>query len=271
MENANILIIGGQGTYQGGEYHSEYPDRNLSLEYMMKVADIARDRCYNFVIPSGGFTQAGTPGLSEAKSFEALWQETQTRPKATILFDEVSLDSAENILYGLMRFREEEPRLQIARIGFLSQWEFKKQRMNATAAALDIGRRFYFFGHATAKKANAGALAETGEMKQFAAMERADDFLLRGSEWEQKRMARYKASKPYAERDAHLREAFPAVFEALDAMKLTTIRELQPLLKVNPSMELAEAAKTIRGGKLDKLREAFRVEVMKGRGVLATV
>src|SRR5262245_51026934 len=103
MQPVSILIIGGQGTYQGGEYHTEFPDRNLSLAYMMEVAEIVRKNRFDYVIPSGGFTQAATPGLSEARSFEAFWHETQTLPQAKILFDEVALDSGENVIFGLQR------------------------------------------------------------------------------------------------------------------------------------------------------------------------
>ena len=40
MDQVDALIVGGQGTFSEGAYFTEFPDRELSLEYVMRVREI---------------------------------------------------------------------------------------------------------------------------------------------------------------------------------------------------------------------------------------
>ncbi len=261
------LIVGGQGTFQEGRFYTEFPDRELSLEYVMRVRDVVAAFHYTHVICSGGYTQKETPTLSEAESFWNIWDETQTRPAAApIVYDKVALDSAENVIFGLMQLRLEHPKLRIGRIGFFSQWQFKITRMNSTAGELGIDKNFFFHGHANADKANAGEKAKAGEFAQVEKMANRRDFLLRGEEWEEKRRNRYRhPSKPFAERDGHLRTNFPRVFKALDCLGKTSVAEL---LGETPEMDAYAAVEIVRQRKIRALQGAFREEVIQPRAAV---
>jgi hypothetical protein len=71
---SDILIVCGQGTYQNGKYYSEYDDQNVYLEHAVTVKRIVKKYNYTHVVCSGGYTKAETPDLSEAKSFENMWE-----------------------------------------------------------------------------------------------------------------------------------------------------------------------------------------------------
>ena len=149
------LIVGGQGTYLDSSFYCEFSDRELSLEYMMEVAAVANRFKYTHIVTSGGFTQASTPTTSEAASFPELWDLFGINLSGhEIVLDEVALDSAENVICGLMAVRihenktHVEPR-RIGRIGFFSQWHFKKRRMTGLARQLGIENSFFFHGYAT--------------------------------------------------------------------------------------------------------------------------
>lgn len=263
MDQVDVLIVGGQGTFSEGEYFSEYPDRELSLEYVMKVGKKVEDFRYNVVICSGGYTQKETPTLSEAESFLNIWTETMTRPVCPVVLDDVALDSAENVIFGLMALRLKEPRARLRRIGFFSQWRFKKPRMTGLAADLGIARRFSFHGHAVADQANAGEAAKVGELRQLETMRTRSDFLLRGKEWAEKRVQRYRhPTIPFVERDVELRKAFPAVFAALDQLERTTVEEI---MNESPVMDAHEAIQIVQQRKLQVLQAAFWSEVIQER------
>jgi len=258
-EEISVLIVGGQGTYRDGHYYTEFPDRDLAIQHCAGTKRIVDENFFTHVVFSGGFTQAQTPELSEAKSFLNMWTETQTKPIASIFYDEVALDSAENVIFGLMALRLAEPKAKIRRIGFYSLWQFKKQRMNSLAKALGIENQFYFYFFALAELANAGRLAQEGEEKQLASMAATGDYLLRGKEWEEKRRNRYKGDDPYDTRDKKLRERFEKVFDALDGLQKTTVSEVRAYAQ---DRDANEVLNEIRKQKLDRFRAVFAQHVL---------
>jgi hypothetical protein len=262
MDTVDALIVGGQGTFREGNYYTEYPDRELSLEYVMRIREIVEHFRYSVVICSGGYTQGETPELSEAESIINIWNETQTTPGCPIVLDKIALDSAENVVFGLMALRLKEPRATLGRIGFFSQWHFKKQRMTSLAAHLGIDKCFFFHGHADAERSNAGEDAKTGEVLQLEQMRSRNDYLLSGKEWEEKRKKRHRhVTIPYSERDAELRNAFPKVFDALDHLTSTSVKEL--LAETNEmDTEVLEALSMVQKRKLHALQVAFKCEVV---------
>ena len=287
------LIIGWQGTYIDSLFYTEFPDRELSLEYMMEVAVIAQRFKYTHIVPSGGFTQAETPEVSEAASFENVWREFEINLGALcVVKDEVALDSAENVICGLMAVRINENETSrhpkaIGRIGFFSQWHFKKRRMTELAKQLGIEKSFYFHGYAHALKAAAGDAAQAGEQRQLDQMIAKDDFLLLGTEWEKKRRERYKKGRNqdcsqrddfdnvYNNRSAisgkDLRTVFRDVYEKLDVLKRTTIEELDQEADGGEGMK-ADAHSIldiVRRKKIIKLQHVFREQVINGNVTVA--
>lgn len=182
-----------------------------------------------------------------------------------VVLDEVALDSAENVILGLMALRLREPQVRIKRIGFYSLWQFKKQRMTKLAKELGVENQFYFSALALAELANAGRLAQEGEEKQLAVMAANHDYLLRGKEWEAKRVGRYNGAAPYRDRDAGLRAAFPAVFAALDGLRSVTLGEVLAQAGADPARDVHEVVGELRRKKLDEFREAFAAEVLNPR------
>jgi hypothetical protein len=250
-------------------YFTEFPDRELSLEYVMKVRDVVERFRYNIVICSGGYTRRETPTLSEADSFLNVWNETQTKPSCPIVLDRVALDSAENVIFGLMALRLKEPAARVRRIGFFSQWHFKKPRMTSLATDLGIDKSFFFHGHADADHANAGDAAKAGEARQLDAMRRDSDFLLLGKDWAKKRAERYQhPTIPFASRDAELRMAFPSVFETLRRIERTTVEELA---MESLDMEARLALEAVRRRKIEALQTSFAHEVLTARTAVPTV
>jgi hypothetical protein len=269
IDQVDVLISGGQGTYKNGGYYSEHPDRELSLGYVMNVPKLVEDFRYDVVIPSGGYTQKETPTLSEAESFLYIWDETMTRPVCPVVLDKIALDSAENVIFGLMAWRLKEPGARLGRIGFYSQWLFKKPRMTYLAADLGISSRFFFHGYADADQANASEAARAGELRQLESMRAQGDFLLRGKEWAEKRAKRYQhPTIAFAERDEKLRKAFPAVFAALDQLALTTVEEIR---SESPVMDAHEAIQIVRQRKLRDLQAAFWSEVIQERQAVSLI
>ena len=287
-EPIHALVVGGQGTYEDGAYYTEHPDRDLSIAH----AGTVRDRCLEFgfthVVCAGGFTQGATPGLSEAKSFEAMWEVTKTPPKVKVSFDDVSLDSAENVIFGLMRLRLDcGPVEPIHRVGYYSQWQFKKRRMTGLAQVLGIAEKFYFYAFADFALANAGRTASEGEENQLRRMRETNDFLLLGKEWERKRFSRYQKSRSlYAGRYKTLQRKFPETFKALKELREITsqpgfddpgpafdhpafLKLLKHAVKSPPKNK--SAVSTILGLVADvrilaegNLRKAFKAEVLGG-------
>ncbi len=263
MDQVDALIVGGQGTFCEGAYFTEFPDRELSLEYVMKVRDVVERFRYNVVICSGGYTRKETPTLSEADSFLNMWNETQTKPSCPVVLDRVALDSAENVICGLMALRLKEPGARVRRIGFYSQWHFKKPRMTSLATDLGIDKSFFFHGHADADHANAGDAAKAGELRQLETMRSQGDFLLLGKDWAEKRLKRHQhPTLSFAERDSELRQAFPAVFCALGRLERTTVEEL---LRENHESDARKMLEAVRQGKIEALQAAFSAEVIRER------
>ena len=281
----HVLVVGGQGTYKNGCYHTEHPDRELSIAHAGTVKERCQQFAFTHVVCAGGYTQKATPGLSEAMSFEAMWRVTGHRPTQHVSFDEVSLDSAENVLFGLMRLRLDVPRVPIERVGYYSQWQFKKPRMTGLASALGFAERFYFYAYADFALANAGRVAGEGEEQQLRKMREADDFLLLGKEWEAKRVQRFQlgpAAYPY--RDKHLRKAFKKTFLALDELRsiasdprfddpgpafdhpgiLTGLKAAlgAPVPGTSALGVMRDLVGKVRKDALDRLRDAFQREVL---------
>ena len=259
------LIVGGQGTYRNGRYYTEFPDRALALDHIAEVANVVETADYNCVVCSGGFTKAQTPNLSEAQSIINYWTEIQRKPKVDLVLDEVALDSAENVVFGLMALRKRFPGRPIKRICFYSLWQFKKPRMTALAKDLGIEEHFYFRAFTDERKANAGPAALAGEQNQFEQMKLDRDYLLRGPAWEEKRRSRYKACKrkKYEKRDEELREIFKEVFQAWDALAVTTVGELKSYISKSPYSPAEKAIEEIRRKKLKHLQKVFLEQVVK--------
>lgn len=152
---ADVLIVCGQGVYADGVYYAEFHDRDVYLEHALAVPTTAETYNYNVVVASGGFTQPRAPWLSEAESFLRMLADLQTpAPPVPIILDEVALDSAENLLLGLMTARLALGGIPIRRVGVLAAWQFKKWRFNRNAEALGIVERTYFHGLAPALRTN---------------------------------------------------------------------------------------------------------------------
>ncbi len=269
------LIVGGQGTYQNGCFYTEYPDRELCLEYIREIGNFAEKWGYTHIICSGGYTQKQTPDLSEAQSIRRFMEESGTIPSSGIKIEEdrIALDSSENIIFSLMELRINEPHKTIQRIGFYSLWQFKKARMNGLAKQLDIQERFYFSAYTDATKANAGDLAKKGEEAQLAEMIATDDFVLRKEPWEkmkqkkkgwdEKRRDRFVGTD-YSTRDVGLRAQYPKTFEALDGLRKDVISEILGLsMRADTAVEVA--IETLRKNKLKALQRAFLHEVLTPR------
>jgi hypothetical protein len=221
MEHRDVLIACGQGTYENGSFHCEFPDRDVYLSHALNVRHVVSEYRYNFVVCSGGFTQAATPHLSEARSFQAIWQDTGTRPdipEGDIIFDEHSLDSAENVYVSLMLARRHlGADLPIRRVGVSAAWKFKKHRFTSLARELGIDDCFYFHGYADARAADAPDAASHGESGQMAEISEKEDFLLLGRKWAEKRRTRYRG-RCVDGRFGELPKAFPGFFSALEAI-----------------------------------------------------
>jgi hypothetical protein len=259
------LIIGGQGAYKDSCFYTEYPDRELCLEYLMEVRNLAERWNFTHIVCSGGKTQAQTPALTEAESIINYWKESETTPKISenkIFMEDKALDSSENVIFGLMKVREGCGTEEMGRIGFYSLWQFKKQRMNGLAKQLGIQERFYFIAYADADKANARDLAEEGEGKNVAEMGRIEDFVLQKPEWESKRRDRFKGSGiEYNNRTLDYRKIFPRTFEALDILSKDTIEEIMELDLARDEL-VEKAIKELRRKKIEELQQMFRKEVI---------
>lgn len=285
------VIIGGQGTYKDSLFFTEFPDRELSIEYMMGVVEIAQRFKYTHLIPSGGFTQSETSDassqdtlVSEASSFENVWKDFGISPGTLhVVKDEVALDSAENIICGLMALRiylnqNNRNNIAIGRIGFFSQWHFKKRRMTELAKQLGIEKSFYFHGYAHASEAAAGDAAKAGEQAQLDRMIAEDDFLLLGQNWEEKRQNRFKTGRTekgekgldfdrkYSERwnvsGKDLKHVFQDVFKKLDALQVTTIEELDKAGRMED--DAYKTLSVLRKKKLKDLQDVFNKQVILG-------
>ena len=135
--------------------------------------------------------------------------------------------------------------------------------MTALAKVLGLEHRFYFYAYANADLANAGTLARAGEEGQFQKMTAQQDFLLLGDEWEQKRRARWhEGDQAYVDRLATLKQAFPATFEAMDAVGAMRANDLLPIIQQEPSMDPVRAVAKLREARIALLQDAFLREVL---------
>lgn len=223
---ANVLIVCGQGTYNNGEYSAEFPDRDVYLDHAIEVKTIAERFAYSHIVCSGGFTQPGMRDISEAQSFQTIWADMNSTPSQPVILDKYSLDSAENLYFGLMVARMKLDVEPIQRIGVFAAWDFKKPRFNMVAQELGIIRQFYFHGFAPASRADAEERALAGETKFLSDVDISKDYLLLLSNADAKRKARYsgKADESdylqrlaeYPKRLNPLRSQFPDVFQRFD-------------------------------------------------------
>jgi len=216
----DVLIICGQGVYLDGKYYSEYPDHNVYLEHAITVKDVFEKFNYTHIVCSGGYTQQAQE-ISEAESFNNMWQDMGSKPDTeNIIFDKYALDSAENIILGLIALRNRLKRdgisLTIRRIGAYSAWQFKKERFNNLAKELGILNQFYFHGFVDATKAQSGDLALKGE-QNFLSNTKDDPFLV-SNDAERKRRNRLKRGD-YDNRFSELIDNFPQLFEKFDEFK----------------------------------------------------
>lgn len=130
-DQADVLIVCGQGVYLNGCYYSEYPDRDVYLGHAIAVRKIINSYNYSHIVCSGGHSQGNRltkniSSLSEAESFLKIWEDTKSWPldRGRPILDSYSLDSAENVILGLICARRELKDVQIRRIGVFSAWQF---------------------------------------------------------------------------------------------------------------------------------------------------
>src|SRR6266480_3078070 len=168
-EAADIIVITGQGVWAHGSFYVEYPDRDVYLEHAANARTIVARYRYSHAVLSGGYTQPSLPNVSEAEGLWSLFQDMDVWPldKERIILDPLALDSAENIVLGLMAARLRLGRIPVRRIGVWASWKFKKPRFNLLARELGIQDRFFFHGCASYEDADAGARARQGEEDQF--------------------------------------------------------------------------------------------------------
>lgn len=223
-DGLNVLIVCGQGTYEDGAFFSEYDERDLYLHHAIDTASITQRYGYDTVVTSGSYTKAATPALSESRSFARIWEELSRWPLALpaddphYIWEEAALDSAQNILFGLMAARLRcrqigRAEASFRRIGVWTLWTFKRVRYTMVARALGITERFYFHGLADATQATAPALALAGEQDLCQLMRSSEDPFLFAPHWEHKRHSRNVSPQ---RRDTHLhalKAAFPMCFD----------------------------------------------------------
>jgi hypothetical protein len=135
----DILIVCGQGVYENGIYYGEFHDRDIYFEHALLFPEIARRFNYNLIVLSGGFTQKYAPWLSEAESFTRILKDADKEKNLDssipCVLDEYALDSAENLLLGLMTARLALKNIPIRRVGIWAAFKFKKWRFNRNAQA----------------------------------------------------------------------------------------------------------------------------------------
>jgi len=204
---ADVLIVCGQGVYEDGTYYGEFHDRDVYLDHALRFPEIAERFHYNLVVTSGGFTQPRAPWLSEAESFLRMLEDCQAPwPKVPIILDEAALDSAENLILGLMTARLVLGSIPIRRVGIWAAWRFKKWRFNRNAEALGIVERTYFHGFVPAAATNIQVPPDDARQRTLAEyQEDAVEFgLLRRPDKEAKRQKRWQNNRYDAARDEAL-------------------------------------------------------------------
>lgn len=147
--HADVLIVCGQGVYHDGEFFSDFHDRDIYFKHIKDFPSVVKEFNYNCVVLSGGFTQKNLPWKSEAEGFIDILKdsgriEDTFNEGIPCLLDEISLDSSENLIFGLMTARLAlEKTIPIRRIGVYAAWKYKKWRFNRNAQALGIIDRTY--------------------------------------------------------------------------------------------------------------------------------
>lgn len=204
---ADVLVVCGQGVYADGTYYGEFHDRDVYFEHALTFPEIASRFNYNVVVTSGGFTQPRAPWLSEAESFLRILRDADVpAPDTPVILDETALDSAENLLLGLMTARLALGTMPIRRVGIWAAWRFKKWRFNRNAEALGIVERTYFHGFSPATVTNVQVPPDDARQRTFS--EYRDDEtefrLLRAPDKEAKRQKRWQNNRFDTSRDPSL-------------------------------------------------------------------
>ena len=209
---ADVLIVCGQGVYADGVYYGEFHDRDIYFEHALRWPEIAARFNYNLIVTSGGFTQSRAPWLSEAESVLRIMADAGVAlPAMPVVLDEAALDSAENLLLGLMTARLALGDTPIRRVGIWAAWQFKKWRFNRNAEALGIVERTYFHGLAPASQTNVQVPPDDARQRSY--NEYREDVteygLLLDADREKKRQRRWQNSRCDSARDPRL-TAWPA-------------------------------------------------------------
>lgn len=209
-ERANILVVCGQGVYEEGIYYGEFHDRDVYFEHAITIPSVLRKFSYNCVVFSGGFTQVSTPWTSEAESFTRMMNDADAvrhlPASVPCVLDEAALDSADNLLLGLMTARLAIGQKPIGRVGIYAAWKFKKWRFNRSAQALGIVERTYFHGLASAPETNVEVPLEDRTQKTLAEYLREEEEyrLLRTDQKRKKRQQRWRNNRDDPQRDSSL-------------------------------------------------------------------
>jgi hypothetical protein len=218
---ANILTVPGQGAWDKHRktFRSEYvADTNVFIGHAASVErlKLARD---TWVVLSGGSTQESV--APEAESYKHLWSDLDCWPcrENRVIAETVSLDSAENLAFSLLKLRQHlGASIRIGHVSLYCCWRGKKRRFTGLAEMLGLNQgtesRFSFDGFADWNAASEPEKARRGEEDQLRRMD--GDFLLRkNKEWESKRNQRFQGPS-FADRLPELQSSFPEFFECLD-------------------------------------------------------
>ncbi len=201
---ADVLIVCGQGVYEDGIYYGEFHDRDVCFEHSLKFPEIAGRFRYNIIVLSGGFTQERAPWLSEAESFLNIMRDAGVEiPPVPLILDEYALDSAENILLGLMTTRLALSKTPIRRVGIWVAWKFKKWRFNRNAEALGIVEQTYVHGFAHVSDTNIQVPIDDAKQRDYNEymQDTVEHYLLRASDKEDERRKKWQNNRSDKDRD----------------------------------------------------------------------
>jgi hypothetical protein len=211
---ADVLIVCGQGVYEDGTFFGEFHDRDVYFDHAIRFPDVAARLNCNTVILSGGFTQPSAPWLSEAESFLRILQDAAiSPPEMLLILDECALDSAENLLLGLMTARLVLGKVPIRRVVIWAAWQFKKWRFNRNAESLGIVERTYVYGFAPSAAADILVPADDENKKTFDEYRRdsVEASLLRTADWEAKRRSRWQNNRFDPDRESSIATLYRGV------------------------------------------------------------
>lgn len=273
-----VALVCGQGTITIEDgvpvHHAEFPaDAGVQLGHARWCARELAAHAPDLAVLSGGRTKPATPERSEAESFLDLWDAEGTAPPTPVVLDDLALDSAENLILGLVaarlglggaltpvdprgawrtrldaaRLTRADPTLgaapPIVRVLVLTAWRVKTLRFTLGLEELGVPD-YEVRGFADSAASADSSGAAWGEAAGFARIVAERDPLLLGPAWEAKRRARHQGPGAYEARLAPTRAAMARSFAALDALRAT------------PGDDVARAT----------LRAAFGVDVL-GRAV----